>query len=132
MVGTLSEAFKNMENGLYDYTENGKCTGCGACCSTLLPVSGKKIKEIRRYIKKNHIQEQQHNYPVKNLGFDLTCPFLNGSKRNNKCEIYPVRPEICRSFMCNDPHGARQNKKLLHKKYKPVDMRELFFGDDRT
>lgn len=106
MVGTLSEAFKNMENGLYDYTENGKCTGCGACCSTLLPVSGKEIKEIRRYIKKNHIQEQQHNYPV--------------------------RPEICRSFMCNDPHGARQNKKLLHKKYKPVDMRELFFGDDRT
>lgn len=23
MVGTLAEAFKNMENGLYDYTENG-------------------------------------------------------------------------------------------------------------
>ena len=132
MVGTLAEAFKNMENGLYDYTEDGKCVRCGACCSTLLPVSGKEIKEIRRYIKKNHIQEQQHNYLVKNLGLDLTCPFLNDSKRNNKCEIYPVRPEICRSFMCNDPHGARQNKKLLHKKYEPVDMRELFFGDDRT
>lgn len=132
MVGTLAEAFKNMENGLYDYTKDGKCIGCGACCSTLLPVSGKEIKEIRRYIKKNHIQEHQHNYPVKNLGLDLTCPFLNDSKRNNKCEIYPVRPEICRSFMCNDPHGARQNKKLLHKKYEPVDMRELFFGDDRT
>lgn len=132
MVGILSEAFKNMENGLYDYTENGKCTGCGAYCSALLPVSGKEIKEIRRYIKKNHIQEQQRNYPVKNIGFDLTCPFLNYSKRNNKCEIYPVRPEICKSFMCNDPHGARRNKKLLHKKYEPVDMRELFFGDDRT
>lgn len=119
-----------MNNGLYDYTKDGKCTGCGACCSTLLPVSGKEIKEIRRYIKKNHIQEQQHNYPVKNLGLDLTCPFLNDSKKNNKCEIYPVRPEICRSFMCNDPHGAQKNKKLLHKKYEPVDMRELFFGDD--
>lgn len=132
MIGTLSEAFRNMENGLYDYTKDGKCTGCGACCSTLLPVSGKEIKEIKRHIKKNHVQEQKHNYPAKNLGFDLTCPFLNDSKKNNKCEIYPVRPEICRSFMCNDPHGARKNKKLLHKKYSPVDMRQVFFGDDRT
>lgn len=132
MVGTLAEAFKNMENGLYDYTENGKCVGCGACCSAMLPVSGKEIKGIRRYIKKNHIQEQQHNYPVKNHALDLTCPFLNDSKRNNKCEIYPVRPEVCRSFMCNDPNGARRSKKLLHKKYEPVDMRKLFFGDGRT
>lgn len=129
MVGTLAEAFRGMENGLYDYTKNGKCTGCGACCSDLLPISGKEIKEIERYVKKKHIQEQYHNYPVKSLGFDLTCPFLNDSKSNNKCEIYPVRPEICRSFICNDPHGACRNKKLLHKKYTPVCMRETFFKE---
>lgn len=129
MVGKLSEVLKDMENGLYDFTKGGKCTGCGACCSALLPVSGKEIKEIKRYIKRNRIKEQRHNYPVNNLGSDLTCPFLNDSKPTNKCEIYPVRPEICRSFICNDPNGARRNKKLLHKKYTPVDMRTVFFRD---
>lgn len=132
VVNKLSEVIKNTQNGLYDHTENGKCIGCGACCSTLLPVSQKEIKEIKRYIKKNHIQEQRHNYPVKNLRFELTCPFLNDSKRNNKCEIYPVRPEICRSFICNDIYGMKRSKKLFHKKYSPVDMRETFFGDDQT
>lgn len=123
MIGTLEEVCRNMNNGLYDFTQNGKCTGCGSCCSDLLPVSGKEIKEIKRYIKKNHIQEQKHT-------FDLTCPFLNDSKSKDKCTIYQVRPEICRSFICNDPHGAQKNKKLLYKKYEAIDMREMFFGDD--
>lgn len=129
MIGTLEEVCRNMNNGLYDFTRNGKCTGCGACCSSLLPISGKEIKEIRRYIKKNHIKEQKHNYPS-TVTFDLTCPFLDDSKNKDKCTIYQVRPEICRSFICNDPHGAQKSKKLLHKKYEPIDMREMFFGDD--
>lgn len=131
MIGKLEEFRENMNNGLYDYTKDGKCTGCGACCSTLLPISGKEIKEIRRYVKKHHITEQKHNYPAV-VGFDFTCPFLDESKTKDKCLIYAVRPEICRSFVCNDPRGAQKNKKLLRKKYEAVDMRETFFGDDAT
>lgn len=131
MIGTLGQVRRDMNNGLYDFTKNGKCTRCGACCSTFLPISSKEIKEIKRYVKKHHITEQKHNYPSV-VAFDLTCPFLDDSKAKDKCTIYPVRPEICRDFICNNPDGARKNKKLMHKKYAPVNMREVFFGGNRN
>ena len=53
---------------------------------------------------------------------------VDDSKEKEKCLIYPVRPEICRDFVCNNPNGAIKNKKLMHKKYAAVDMREIFFG----
>lgn len=127
MIGTLAEVCRDMNNGLYDFTKDGKCSGCGRCCSDFLPVSAKEIKEIRRYVKKHRIQEQKHNYPS-TVKFDLTCPFLDDSKEKDKCMIYSVRPEICRSFICNDPQGAKKNKKLFHKRYTVVDMRKIFFG----
>ena len=127
MIGTLEQVRRDMNNGLYDFTKDGKCIGCGQCCTALLPISAKEIKEIKRYIKKHHITERKHNYPAV-VGFDLTCPFLDDSKEKDKCMIYPVRPEICRSFICNDPQGAKKNKKLFHKRYTVVDMRKIFFG----
>lgn len=127
MVGTLAEVCRGMENGLYDFTKDGKCSGCGQCCSNCLPISGKEIKEIKRYVKKHHITEQKHNYPSV-VAFDLTCPFLDDSKVSNKCLIYEARPKICRDFICNNPNGARKNKKLMHKKYALVNMRAVFFG----
>lgn len=129
MIGTLQQVFEDMERGVYDFTKDGKCSGCGQCCSVYLPLSSVEIKEIRRYIKKHHIKEQKHMIvPTKEPLLDMTCPFLDTSKEKEKCTIYPVRGEICSSFICNDPHGARKNKKLLHKKYQVVNMRKEFFG----
>jgi len=51
MIGTLQQAFEDMERGVYDFTKDGKCSGCGQCCSSILPLSSSEIKEIRRYIK---------------------------------------------------------------------------------
>lgn len=127
MIGTLEEVMKDMKCGVFDFTKDGKRSGCGQCCSNYLPISSKEIKEIKRYVKKHHITEQKHNYPSV-VAFDLTCPFLDDSKEKEKCLIYPVRPEICRDFVCNNPNGAIKNKKLMHKKYAAVDMREIFFG----
>lgn len=125
MIGTIGEVVENMKNGLYDFTVDGKCSGCGACCSNFLPLSAKEIKNIKWYIRKHHIKENRHNFAASME--DLTCPFLMDDKAKEKCAIYPVRPEICRNFVCNDPQGARKSKDLLHKEYKPVDMREIFF-----
>lgn len=127
VIEALGDTKRNMESGVFDFTKDGKCVGCGMCCSDFLPISSKEIKQIKWHIQKNHIKEQRHNFPV--LGIDLTCPFLDDSQEKSKCTIYEVRPEVCRSFVCNDPHGAQKNKKLLHKKYRPVDMREVFFGE---
>lgn len=43
-IGTLEQVRKDFEHGVYDMTENGKCTGCGNCCSNLLPMTKKKLR----------------------------------------------------------------------------------------
>lgn len=48
MIGTLQQVYEDMEHGVYDFTKDGKCSSCGACCSNYLPLSSGEIKEIRR------------------------------------------------------------------------------------
>ena len=57
MIGTLEEVMKDMKCGVFEFTKDGKCSGCGQCCSNYLPISSKEIKEIKRYVKKHHITE---------------------------------------------------------------------------
>lgn len=118
-----------MESGVYDYTKNGKCVGCGKCCSNLLALSEREIQEIRRYMKKYHVQEKRHILPTRELIIDMTCPFLNDEGGNQKCTIYPVRPHICRAFICNQlPSKMKENKEYFWKTRKPCNMRETFFN----
>ena len=107
-----------------NFTQNGKCSNCGQCCSNCLPLSSKEIKRIKAYIKKHKIKEQRHNAMT---GIDMTCPFRD--ENNKKCLIYEIRPEICRQFMCN--HNAEDIKRWkinFHKKFNIVFMRKEFFG----
>lgn len=132
-ITTLGAILDEMENGVYDFAENGKCIGCGQCCSNYLPISSREKKEIRRYIEKHGIKENKAkaNFLAKQPEIDMTCPFLDNSKPNDKCEIYEVRPQICRIFQCNiPPSKVKVNKELFHKKYMPVDMRAEFFGGE--
>lgn len=118
-----------MRHGVNDYTKDGKCTGCGQCCSNFLPLSTKEVKEIWRYVEKHHIRECRHFAPTAKPIDDWTCPFLDDTRRSDKCTIYEVRPEICREFQCNrDPQEMGWNKDLLWRKRTPVNMREMFFG----
>ena len=127
-TGTLEEVMQDMRNGTYDFTENGKCSQCGQCCSSLLPMTDKEIETIRRYIKRHGIKEQKHFIPLASRTIDLTCPFLDTSKKKEKCTIYEVRPAICRCFICSEPNGARNYKELFKCVRKAVDVRETFFG----
>lgn len=100
MISTLQQVYEDMEHGVYDFTKDGKCSSCGACCGNYLPLSSGEIKEIKRYIKKHHIKEQKHMIvPTREALWDMTCPFLDTSKEKDKCTIYSVRPKICRCFI---------------------------------
>lgn len=131
MISTLQQVYEDMEHGVYDFTKDGKCSSCGACCGNYLPLSSGEIKEIKRYIKKHHIKEQKHMIvPTREALWDMTCPFLDTSKEKDKCTIYSVRPKICRCFICNQPPSkVRENKEMFWITRKPCDMRETFFGE---
>lgn len=127
MTKTVEKMQKDMKNGVYDFTDNGRCVGCGACCSNLLPMRQKEIKIIQRYIKEHGIKEQKAPAVFAKQLFDMTCPFMRKDVSKDRCTIYPVRPEICRDFKCDKArhndwfHGSRDGFML-------IDVREKFFG----
>lgn len=123
----LATDMNDVANGGYDFTDNGVCSSCGSCCSALLPLSADEIYRIKQYIKRHNVKEQKHLIPLADTAFDLTCPFLDASKAKDKCTIYPVRPEICKSFNCANILG-KCTPELLKGTRVPVDMRETFFG----
>ena len=129
MLGTLQEIMEDMERGIYDFTKDGECSNCGQCCSRFLPISAKEVKTIKRYIKKHHIKEQKHLFPIYLAVEDWTCPFRSETER--KCLIYEVRPAICRDFRCDKPaKQIKASKDMYHGKYQVVDMRSEFFGKE--
>ena len=89
-----------------DFTKNGKCSGCGNCCSDLLPITDEELEVIRKYVKKHKIKSQ---VPKVVNGVYLICPF----RSTKGCVIYEVRPQICRSFVCNKPIPTLEESKKL-------------------
>ena len=98
--GALEDMLKEFSDGTYDLTDNGKCTGCGSCCTNFLPMTEKEVSIIHRYIKERNVKEQKHFIPSSTPIVDMTCPFLDDSKSCDKCLIYEVRPRVCRYFIC--------------------------------
>lgn len=126
-MGTIEEVIRNMNSGLYDYTNNGKCSSCGQCCGMFLPMSEKDISRIKMYVKKHNIKPCNHFLPTALPLLDATCPFRDNNKKI--CTIYKVRPVICRDFRCDKAkNGYMPSKKLFEDDYKVVNVRELFFG----
>ena len=126
MIGTLNDVLEAEERGVMNFTVDGRCSGCGQCCSDFLPLSKEEINRIRRYIKAHDIKEKHNNVLMQ--GFDMTCPFRD--EVNRVCTIYRIRPEICREFKCDyDPARIDTTKKLFHQRNHFISMRETFFGD---
>lgn len=117
-----------MEHKTYDYTVNGECCQCGECCGNILPLTEKEKKEIRRYIKANGIKERREMIPLAEPVYDMTCPFLQPRKKDHKCSIYEVRPEICRAYRCDKSPIEIINTELLNGERHVVNMREEFYG----
>lgn len=115
------------ENLIKNFTCNGKCSNCGECCSDVLPVSKGEIKIIKNYMIANKIKEAKHGNFLTKIDLDLTCPFRDNDKKI--CRIYPVRPMICKSFICSKPIPDIEDvKRLMHETKDMISMREVFFG----
>ena len=101
MNSTIGQMIKDMEHGVYDFTKNGECSQCGACCSSLLPMTDKELRDLKKYVRKHHIKPVIHCFPTVEPAIDFTCPFRDDIQR--KCLVYEARPEICRKFRCDKP-----------------------------
>lgn len=117
----------------HDYTKNGECSNCGACCSNLLPLTKKEVRTIAEYIQKHNIK------PINHLPATLTneetldgiCPFRDDI--NEKCTIYEARPYICKIYRCNkteeDIRKKATTKHGQKLKARPYDILSTFYGD---
>lgn len=97
----IARTIDDMQSGRADKTVNGRCSGCGRCCSNILPISKREIERIRKYIRKHSIQEQVEVIPPAAQPNMMSCPFRSESKKS--CLIYPVRPAICQDYLCSKP-----------------------------
>jgi Fe-S-cluster containining protein len=93
-----------------DYTKNGKCSRCGACCTGLANVSKKEIKRITNFLNKNKdiisISNEKVRETYKTGIINTRCIYFH----ENKCMIYEVRPNICRTFICNNDKKLKTDK----------------------
>lgn len=126
VISVLEAVQRGMEDNIYNFTKDGKCSGCGNCCSNLLPMSQKEVDVIHKYIKKHGIKECKHLPPVTSPAMDMTCPFRDNDSRI--CKVYDVRPEICRQFICDSEKRVKHNRKLLGQTRRFVDVRSEFYG----
>lgn len=112
--------------GLHDFTTDGKCSQCGECCKDILPVDFAEMDRIEKYIKSHHIKEQDHHVPASTI--DMLCPFLNVDTK--QCVIYPVRPKVCRKFLCSmtdaEVEKLQEERKTIGN---IISMRTQFFDD---
>lgn len=125
VISFLESVKRDMDDNIYNFTKNGKCSGCGNCCSRLLPMSQKEVDVIHRYINKHGIKECKHLLPVARPVIDMTCPFRDND--NNVCTIYEVRPEICKQFICDSEKRAKCNRKLYSQTRNIIDVRSEFY-----
>ena len=129
MIGTLEQCLQDMKNGVYDHTVDGKCSQCGQCCADFLPMSQAEVARIHAYVKKHGIKPHRNLPPTMEPVEDFTCPFRNELEK--KCDIYEVRPAICRDFQCDKPRKQIEaDKAMYHGKYSVVRMRQEFGGKE--
>lgn len=114
-----------------DFTMNGSCSRCGACCGDILPMEANEIRSIRRYVRKHHIKPVENKVPMPTPLFDLSCPFRDEAKK--ECRIYEVRPWICRQFICCQKDDViERNRSLATQRGVHVSLWHEIFDDDRN
>lgn len=119
------------KNEISDNYIDGKCSRCGECCTPFIPITNKEYKTIKKYIKENNIQCENQ---VDGNDVYIKCCFYN--RKEKKCNIYKVRPEVCKRFRCcnttqqiNDRRKYFDNRADINKFGGKIQgMDELFYG----
>lgn len=96
--------------------KNGKCSNCGECCGSGLPITLEEVGIIKKYIKEHNIKPEPLVIERDGQkGFNGMCCFLD--QKTNKCKIYEVRPWICRVFQCDQSEEVTANNRdMAHKR----------------
>ena len=104
---SLKQVLNQQINNITVYSCNGTCSKCGNCCTNFLPVTKKEVSKIKQYVKENDIQPENRKF-----GNDIVmqCPFFN--QKTKRCNIYEVRPFVCRDFLCS--HKDWQKRRQLY------------------
>lgn len=106
---------------------DGKCSDCGNCCVDLLPLTKGELEIIKRYAKKHELKPHRQAPFWDPKATDFSCPFRN--QHTKSCDIYPARPQICRSFSCAKPIAdAIHDRDEIHKGRKVYSLRYEIFG----
>lgn len=120
-----------------DMTCNHKCSGCGSCCTCILPITKKELAIIKDYVEKNNIQGSYlSTFNPNNLY--AFCPLLDPVTK--RCMVYPVRPFVCRNFKCDKKRETLKKERQMYarradfngfdeKKTPTASMQLLVFGD---
>ncbi len=69
---------------------------CGECCGPVYP-SQEEIRNIKAWLARKGLAFKDFSV----IGSELNCPYL--SPENNHCEIYEVRPFMCRHYGACEP-----------------------------
>lgn len=123
---------KETDRESVDHCINGKCSGCGSCCTNFLAVTDQEINRIRKYIRAHDIKPCSHGFaaPLATQPVDMVCPFRDDEKKI--CTIYEVRPLICWGYQCNKTLAqfARDmyGKNYIRGKRHYINLRLTFFG----
>ena len=128
IMDAIKQIREDMNKNRYNRTQDGKCTGCGSCCSNFIPLTQGEIESIHKYILQHNIKECRQIIPAAASEMNLMCPFLDISRPDKKCTIYPVRPGICREFICDSTIRKKPSTRLVATPHRIVIMRKEFFG----
>ena len=100
-----------------NYTDKG-CSQCGQCCERVLPLTTDEIRRIKSFLRKRTIIVLPPSIvsplslnPLENK----FCPFRLRKNGVCTCQIYPVRPFICRYYNCRD--GEQLSSEIASGKY---------------
>ena len=97
---------------------SGSCQQCGKCCANVLLLSDAEIKKIKKYILTHNIQSVNRQSVL--LPYQDICPFLT---TDNKCNIYEVRPSICKRYQCYE----EPKYDLDYRNLKAINMLKTFY-----
>lgn len=127
-IGSFKDVLSK-DNKVMDYTFQGQCSNCGNCCNDVLPLTNGDINRIKQYIKKNNIKPINHALRILSIrNIDVMCPFRNEEEK--KCNIYEVRPLVCKRFSCHDYYKTLYaSYHDLADKTKNYSMRNIFFSE---
>ena len=101
-------------------TNNNVCSRCGECCTPFIPITQKECERIKKYIKEHDIRPTEIR---EGNNIYLRCPFYDS--KNKKCNVYQVRPEVCKKFICSN------NEKIIDDNRKYYDARADINGNTK-